>query len=124
MNEIDRQLLMESLSDLREELLASGPGVASPAAIRENTSAIESAGRKLKRITSAPQDFSAQELKVMYWAVFDLRATTHDFLNSAPFSDPDRAVALETQRACNRLLRSFAGSLSQAGIDIRALFRD
>ena len=124
MDEFDRYLLIESLSDLRAFLLKNGPRVASPAAVFENTSAIESVMRKLKGASLEAQAFSPQELKVMYWAVFDLRAATREFLDTAPLSDPDRAASLKTQRACNNLLRSLSASLSQAGIDIRALFCD
>ena len=124
MNEFDRYLLIESLSDLRAFLLKNGPHVASTSAVRENTSAIESVMRKLKRDSLETQAFSPQELKVMYWSVFDLRASTREVLETSPLSDPDRAASLKTQRACNNLLRTLADSLSLAGIDIRSLFRD
>lgn len=124
LNEFDRQILSESLSDLHAMLREAGPHIAPPAAIRENTTAIQSVKQKLKRITHEPQDFSAQELKVMYWAVYDLRDVTREFLDEAPLSDPDRAISVETHRACNRLLRLLADCLARGGIDIRKLFPD
>jgi hypothetical protein len=49
-------------------------------------------------------------------------AFTH--ISTAPFSDPDRAAALETQRICNRLLRLFSDLLAEVGIEIESLFQD
>ena len=65
---------------------------------------------------------SAQELKVLYWAVSETRNDVREFLGEASLTAPDREAALETQRACNRLLRGFAAAFSQNGIDIRSLF--
>lgn len=124
LNEFDCKILTESLSALYAMLRETGPRIAAPAAVRENTSAIKSVRQKLKKITREPQDFSAQELKVMYWAVYDFRDVIREFLDEAPPSDPDRAISVETHRACNRLLRLFADCLAQGGIDIRAMFRD
>ena len=121
-NESDRSLLLDSLEELALMLQDAAPSLpASSSALAENTSAISSAKRKLKKsVVTGDVSFSAQELKVLYWAVLETRNVVRDFLAEAPLTDPDREDALGMQRACNRLLRGFAAAFSQSGIDIRS----
>lgn len=91
--------------------------------ILKNTSAIKSARKKLKQFPQKPQQqFSMQELKVMYWALRDLLEYVRDFLAESPITDPDHDSALDTQKTCSRLLRYFESLFAQDGIDIRKLF--
>lgn len=124
LNELDCTLLKESLDALSDLLrTAAHTPTISSSALKENTSAIASVKKKLKKMRSHPsQQFSLQELKVMYWSIKEMRETIRDFLAEAPLTDPDREPALETQKACNRLLRDFSASFSEAGIDIESLF--
>lgn len=123
-NESDRSLLLDALEDLSFMLRDAAPSMPElSSALAENTSAISSAKRKLRKsVVTGDISLSAQELKVLYWAVSEIRNDVRDFLGEAPLTDPDREAALETQRACNRLLRGFATAFSQNGIDIRSLF--
>lgn len=120
-NESDRTLITEALSDLLLYIQENIPNLsaASTENINKNTMAISTAKIKLNRITEAPeQKFSLMELKVMYWAIQTLRSETRDFLDSASPSDPDRDSAFETEKACNRLLRVFRTHFEQAGASL------
>lgn len=123
-NESDRSLLLDALEDLSFMLRDAAPSMPElSSALAENTSAISSTRRKLRRsVVTGDLSLSAQELKVLYWAVSETRNDVREFLGEASLTDPDREAALETQRACNRLLRGFAAAFSQNGIDIRSLF--
>lgn len=88
-----------------------------------NTSAIRSARKKLKQFSKNPkQQFSMQELKVMYWALHDLLADVRAFLADSPLTDPDHDRALDTQKVCSRLLRYFESLFAQNGVDIQKIF--
>lgn len=122
MNEFDRTLLDNALNYLYEDIRDKGAAISSMESALANTSATISARQKLKKIAREPQDFSPQELKVMYWAVYNLREMVRDFLENGPLTGDSHTTILETQRACNRQLRFLASSLSQLGIDIRQIF--
>ena len=125
LTEVDCVAIEESLSTLMAYIQGNVPNLrhTSGDVIMQNILAITSAKKKLKAIRTNPtQDFSIQELKVMYWAIFDLRNTTREYLENAPISDPDHNFALDTQRTCNRLLRYFSGLFAKNGIDIRSDF--
>lgn len=123
-NESDRSLLLDALEDLSSMLQDAAPSMPElSSALAENTSAISSARRKLRKsVVTGDLSLSAQELKVLYWAVLETRNAVRDFLGEAPLTDPDREDALGMQRSCNRLLRGFAAAFAQNGIDIRSLF--
>ena len=120
-NEFDRTLITEALSDLLLYIQENVPNLSAASAedINKNTMAISTAKIKLSRITEDPeQKFSLMELKVMYWAVQALRSETRAFLDSASPSDPDRDSAFETEKTCNRLLRVFRTQFEQAGASL------
>ena len=125
LDEMDCMVLEDALVDLLStfhEHAAQATSVPGDV-ITQHIFSIASARKKLKNIRTAPtQDFSLQELKVMYWAIFDLRRTVQEFLAHAPLSDPDRGTAIGTQKICNRLLRSFAAAFAEGGIDIHKEF--
>ena len=125
LNEMDCMVLEDALLDLLATIQENVPNYThtSGETVTQNIFAIASSRKKLKEIRkSHSQDFSIQELKVMYWAIFDLRETTQSFLDSAPLSDPDRDTVIETQRICNRLIRYFAAQFAKDGIDIHKTF--
>ena len=125
LNEFERTLIDEALTDLLMSLQEGIPHFTNATAedINQNTLAIASVKMKLKRIPAEhDQSFTLQELKVMYWALSDLRDTNLEVLDSIPLSDPDHAVAFDVQKSCNRLLHACRELLSQNGIDIQALF--
>ena len=125
LNELERTILDESLSDLLAFIQEGIPHLKNTSAedINQNTLAIASAKMKLKKISAeADMGFTLQEMKVMYWALSDLRDTTLEYLDSAPISDPNRNTAVDSQKICNRLLRSLRNLFLEQGIDIQQLF--
>ena len=125
LNETNRALLTESLSDLLVLIQEGIPHFSHVSAedINENTLAIASAKIKLERIPKEKtQQFSAQEMKVMYWAVKNFRDGTQEFLDSLSPSDPDRNDAVSAYKTANALLRELRAEFSQIGIDIKAVF--
>lgn len=125
LNELECTILDESLNDLLVSIQEGIPHLkhTSPEDINKNTLAIVSAKMKLKKLPSDKNiEFTLQELKVMYWALSDLRETTVEYLDSAPLSDPYRSTAVDSQRICNRLLRSLRELFSQEGIDMLQVF--
>lgn len=125
LNEFERIIIDEALSDLLFLIQEGVPHFKNAVAedITKNTLAITSSKMKLKRIpTDTTQGFTLQEMKVIYWALSILRDTTLEFLDSAPLEDPDRDTAIDTQKTCNRLMRSLREAFSQQGIDIQKLF--
>ena len=76
LGESERLILDESLSNLLVYIQENIPYLSntSSEAITANTTAITTSKLKLKRITtSKEQQFTLQEMKVMYWAVSMLR---------------------------------------------------
>ena len=125
LGESERLILDESLSNLLVYIQENIPYLSntSSEAITANTTAITTSKLKLKRITtSKEQQFTLQEMKVMYWAVSMLREDTREFLDNSSNSDPDRDVAIDTEMTCNRLLRFLKEQFSLAGIDIQDIF--
>lgn len=125
LNELECTILDESLNDLLVSIQEGIPHLkhTSPEDINKNTLAIVSAKMKLKKLPSDKNiEFTLQELKVMYWALSDLRETTVEYLDSAPLSDPYRSTAVDSQRICNRLLRALRELFSQEGIDMLQVF--
>lgn len=125
LGESERLILDESLSNLLVYIQENIPYLSntSSEAITANTTAITTSKLKLKRITtSKEQQFTLQEMKVMYWAVSMLREDTREFLDNSSNSDPDRDVAIDTEKTCNRLLRFLKEQFSLAGIDIQDIF--
>ena len=125
LGESERLILDESLSNLLVYIQENIPYLSntSSEAITANTTAITTSKLKLKRITtSKEQQFTLQEMKVMYWAVSMLREDTREFLDNSSNSDPDRDVAVDAERTCNRLLRFLKEQFSLAGIDIQDIF--
>ena len=125
LTEVDCVAIEEALSTLMTYIQGNVPNLrhTSGDVVMQNLLAITSAKKKLKAIRTNPaQNFSIQELKVMYWAIFDLRNTTREYLENAPPSDPDHNFALDAQKTCNRLLRYFATLFAKDGIDIRREF--
>ncbi len=125
LGESERLILDESLSNLLVYIQENIPYLSntSSEAITANTTAITTSKLKLKRITtSKEQQFTLQEMKVMYWAVSMLREDTREFLDNSSNSDPDRDVAIDTEKSCNRLLRFLKEQFSLAGIDIQDIF--
>lgn len=125
LNEDNRILLTEALSDLLAFIQEAIPHLShvSTKDINENTLAIASAKIKLERIPrEKSQQFSAQEMKVMYWAVKNFRDDTQEFLDSLSPSDPDRDDAAFAYKTANALLRELRADFSQIGIDINAVF--
>lgn len=126
-NENERIVLTEALSDLLIYLQESAAHLSPAAAenLTANTLAIASAKIKLQKISKEKeQQFSLQELKVMYWAVKDLRDDTRDYLDSLSQTDPERNDAIDTEKICNRFLREIRKQFADNGIDIQALFSD
>lgn len=127
LNENERLILDEALSNLLVYIQESVPNLSntSSEAITANTMAITTSKVKLQRIkTNSEQQFSLQEMKVMYWATSMLRDDTREFLDTAAISDPDRNTAIDTEKACNRLLRFLRQQFSLVGIDIQDIFPD
>ncbi|MCQ5025490.1 hypothetical protein NE612_01380 [Oscillibacter valericigenes] len=125
LNEMDCIVLEDALVDLLASFHENATKVTCVPGnvITQHIFSIASARKKLKDIReNRTQDFSLQELKVMYWAVFDLREATQHFLEITSLSDPDHNTAVETQRICNRLIRDFASQFSKGGIDIHKTF--
>ncbi len=118
-NEIERTIITEALSDLLLYIQKSVPHLRNTSAenLTANTMAISTAKIKLSRIVEDPeQKFTLMELKVMYWALRELSANTRDFLDSVSLSDPDRNTAFETEKTCNHLLRFFRDQFEKAGV--------
>ncbi len=87
--EDERAVLNESLSDLLVYIQENVPYLSntSSEAITENTMAITTSKIKLQRIkTDKEQQFSLQEMKVMYWALSMLRDDTREYLDTSPTS--------------------------------------
>lgn len=125
LNELERTILDESLSDLLAFIQGGIPHLKNTSAedINQNTLAIASAKMKLKKISAeTDMGFTLQEMKVMYWALSDLRDTTLEYLDPAPISDPNRNTAVDSQKICNRLLRALRNLFLEQGIDIQQLF--
>ncbi len=123
--EDERAVLNESLSDLLVYIQENVPYLSntSSEAITENTMAITTSKIKLQRIkTDKEQQFSLQEMKVMYWALSMLRDDTREYLDTSPTSDPSRDDAIDTEKICNRLMRFLRQQFSLAGYDIRDIF--
>ena len=126
-NETNRLLITDALSDLLLLIQESVPHLSHTSAdnINENTLAIASAKIKLERIKeNQHQPFSLQELKVIYWAVRNLRDETRDYLDSPACSDSDRDDAMSAYRTENAVLRELRAEFAQAGIEIEQLFQD
>lgn len=70
-----------------------------------------------------PPIFRRQELKVLYWAVYEMRDAIHSQLIEMPLASPVRGKAQESQQACDRLLRLFSDLLAEVGIEIESLFQ-
>lgn len=88
-----------------------------------NISTVKSARKKIRLFSQNPQQqFSTQELKVMYGALRLLLENVRDFLAASPLTDPDRDKSLETQRICGRLLRYFDSLFAQDNIESQKLF--
>ena len=124
LTEINRSLLAEALSDLLALIQEGIPHFShvSAKAINENTLAIASTKIKLERIqTEKTQQFSAQELKVMYWAVKNFHDNTQEYLDSLSLSDPERDDAIFAYKTANVLLKELRNDFSQIGIDITAV---
>lgn len=124
LNEDNRILLTESLSDLLVLIQEGIPHFSHVSAedINKNTMAIASAKIKLERIPKEKTlQFSAQEMKVMYWAVKNFRDDTQESLDSLSPSDPDRNEAAFAYKTANALLRELRADFSQIGIDIDAV---
>ena len=124
LNENNRVLLTEALSDLLVYIQEAGPHLSQVSVndMHENTVAIASAKIKLERIQEKKaQEFSAQEMKVMYWAVKHFRDDTQEFLDSLSPSDPERNDAIFAYKTANALLRELRADFSQIGIDIKAV---
>lgn len=125
LNESDRTVLTEALSDLLVFIQNAAPHLKNTSGenIMENTMAIASAKIKLSKL---PGDntlqFTLQELKVMYWALSNLRDDIREFLDSAPPSADERDAALDAEKTCNRLLRFFRNEFLRNGVDIRKMF--
>ncbi len=127
LNENERLILDEALSDLLVYIQENAPYLSntSSEAITENTMAITTSKLKLQRIkTDKEQQFSLQEMKVMYWALSMLRDDTREFLDTSPTSDPGRDDAIDAEKTCNRLMRFLRQQFSLAGYDIRDIFPD
>ncbi len=86
-----------------DEILNEEVGSAdiSPAALKKNTDAIQSSIVKLGKKKSG---FSAQELKVIYWAVRDMRDTLSGAIDDADTLD-EREVCIKDSRNANAILR-------------------
>lgn len=127
LNENERLILDEALSNLLVYIQESVPNLSntSSEAITANTMAITTSKLKLQRIkTDKEQQFSLQEMKVMYWALSMLRDDTREFLDTSPTSDPGRDDAIDAEKTCNRLMRFLRQQFSLAGYDIRDIFPD
>lgn len=123
LNETNRVLLTEALSDLLVLIQEGSPHLSHVSAedINQNTLAIASAKIKLNRMPDEKtQEFSAQELKVMYWAMKNFRDDMQALLDSLSLSDSERNDAIETYRTANALLRDLRADFSQIGIDIQS----
>ena len=123
LNENNKILLTEALSDLLVFIQESVPHLSHVSAndINENTVAIASAKIKLERISKEKaQEFSAQEMKVMYWAAKHFRDDTQEFIDSLSPSAPERNDAIFAYKTANALLRELRADFSQIGIDIEA----
>ena len=127
LNENERLILDEALSNLLVYIQESVPNLSntSSEAITANTMAITTSKLKLQRIkTDKEQQFSLQEMKVMYWALSMLRDDTREFLDTSPNSDPGRDDAIVAEKTCNRLMLFLLQQFSLAGYDIRDIFPD
>ena len=116
----DRTILTEALSDLLAYIQENAQHLSNTPVevLNANTLAISSAKIKLNKIEKDPdQSFSLMELKVMYWAVWELREDTRDFVDSMARSSTDRNDALDVEKSCNHLLRTFRNLYKQAGMD-------
>ena len=119
-SEADTVLITEALSDLLEEIQQNIPYLKniSTDMINMNTLAIASAKIKLGKINkigTAP--FEPQEIKVIIWSLSLLKKGTVEFLDSVSLSDPDREPAIETQKACNRILRELRQQLPKEAVE-------
>ena len=127
LNETNRVLLTEALNDLLayiQEGITHLPHVSTDD-INQNTLAIASAKIKLGRIPGEKlQQFSAQELKVMYWALKNFRDDTQDLLDSLSLSDSDRNDAIDAYRSANALLRELRTESAQIGLELADLFQN
>lgn len=119
LNEMDCIVLEEALIDSLEQIQSGAPHFENTTgeAITSSIFSIASVRKKLKAIRQNPsQDFTAQELRIMYWAISDMRDAIRAYLETAPLSDPDRGSAIDTQKICNHLLREFSDLLHKGGI--------
>lgn len=119
LNEMDCMVLEEALIDSLEYIQGGAPHFTNTPgeAITSSIFSIASVRKKLKAIRKNPsQEFTAQELQIMYWAVSDMRDDIKTYLETAPLSDPDRGPAIDTQKICNHLLREFSALLRKGGI--------
>ena len=98
-------LMREAVAQYLDELQDDAPLSSEDIALAEATA------RKLKHYRKSPPALSLSDILVLIAALRDLRAAVSDYLSDAPLSDGDRPVALETQRACNRLLRQLRKAL-------------
>ena len=119
-SEADKVLITEALSDLLEEIQQNIPYLKniSTDMINMNTLAIASAKIKLGKINkigTAP--FEPQEIKVIIWSLSLLKKGTVEFLDSVSLSDPDREPAIETQKACNRILLELRQQLQKEAVE-------
>ena len=116
---MDRIVLAEALSDLLAYIQENVKNLTGTSAevITENTLAISTAKIKLSKIQTEPeQSFSAAELYVMYWAVWELREDARDVLDAAGISGSGHTAAVDAEKSCNRLLRLFRHQYKQAGM--------
>ena len=119
-NEMDRIVLAEALSDLLAYIQENVKNLTGTSAevITENTLAISTAKIKLSKIQTEPeQSFSAAELYVMYWAVWELREDARGVLDAAGNSGSGHTAAVDAEKSCNRLLRLFRHQYKQAGME-------
>ena len=86
-----------------DEILNEEVGSAdiSPAALKKNTDAIHSSIWKLEK---TQRSFSAQELKVIYWAVRDMRDTLSGAIDDADTLE-EREICIKDSRNANAILR-------------------
>lgn len=118
----DLLILDASLDELFSAIQSVPLNAVSSSNIKLNLDGISSVRKKLKAVNENPDpQFSLQELKMMYWAIFVLRDNTREYLDAISLSDPDREQSLDTQKRCNRLLREFSAVFSAQGIDIREM---
>ena len=78
---------------------------------QEDISLAPSTARKLKHYRKTPPALTLPDVLVLMAALRDLRVAVSDSLDEIPLTDADRPTALETQRACNHLLRQLRKAL-------------